>query len=161
MARGKLFKTGETATSLRVYKRWKEAEAVLRARGDEVGWFRTTLGECIEHTEGTGYWKSGTVREMLEKGKKVWTPFAEWRAFPEEVAQGTEQEVIAMLNRSIKRASNRPRVRYQFKTGVKEGEFYGRIAHTSRYEGEQLALVLFVGNTRVSRVPYDDLEFLD
>lgn len=34
-----------------------------------------TLTNCIEHTEGRGYWRSGTVRQELEKGNGIFTPF--------------------------------------------------------------------------------------
>lgn len=42
-------------------------------------WAVTTLAECLEHTEGCGYWKENTVTHMLESGLGVWTPFAEYR----------------------------------------------------------------------------------
>jgi len=35
----------------------------------------TTLKECLNRTEGSGYWKPDTVKEELEKGNKVFTPF--------------------------------------------------------------------------------------
>jgi len=42
---------------------------------------------------------------------------------------------------------------------VKAGEYYGRIKHTIRYKGQQpLAMVLFDGNKRLSRVPIDELK---
>lgn len=34
-----------------------------------------TLGNCIEHTEGRGYWKFGTIEKMLKDGCGVFTPF--------------------------------------------------------------------------------------
>ena len=34
------------------------------------------LEEVIDKTEGCGYWKEGTVEEMLANGQEVWTPFA-------------------------------------------------------------------------------------
>jgi len=40
---------------------------------------------------------------------------------------------------------------------TKKGEFYGRIKHTCRYNGPQLAAVQFRGNKRVSIVPLDEL----
>ena len=42
----------------------------------------------------------------------------------------------------------------------KIGDYIGLIKHTQRYKGEQLAMVKFVGNRKVSRVPYKDLEFI-
>lgn len=35
-----------------------------------------SLAEVIDKTEGCGYWKEGTVEEMLVNGLEVWTPFA-------------------------------------------------------------------------------------
>ena len=46
------------------YKRWKE----------------TTLKECIEYTEGNGYQGKGTVKDMLELGQEVYTPFALYKS---------------------------------------------------------------------------------
>lgn len=34
----------------------------------------TTLEDCIEHTEGRGYWKSGTVEHELRLGNGIFTP---------------------------------------------------------------------------------------
>ncbi len=45
---------------------------------EEQDWFKTNLKECIEHTEGNGYWKKDTVKNELEKGKIINTPFAEY-----------------------------------------------------------------------------------
>ena len=39
-----------------------------------------TLAEVIDKTEGRGYWKKGTVEEMLANGFEVWTPFAIYKA---------------------------------------------------------------------------------
>ena len=38
-----------------------------------------TLDEVIDKTENMGYWKPGTVEEMLEQGQEVFTPFATYR----------------------------------------------------------------------------------
>ena len=46
---------------------------------DEGDWFLTTAEECLKHTEEYGYWKTGTVLLMLEKGNLVFTPFAHYR----------------------------------------------------------------------------------
>lgn len=35
-----------------------------------------TLEETIDKTEGSGFWKKGTVKQMLEEGQTVWTAFA-------------------------------------------------------------------------------------
>jgi hypothetical protein len=40
---------------------------------------------------------------------------------------------------------------------IKHGIYYGSIKHTDRWGGEQLALVLFDGNKRTSRVPIKDV----
>ena len=42
-------------------------------------WQETTMSECIEHTEGRGYWKEGTVKQLLEDEQIVWTPFATYK----------------------------------------------------------------------------------
>lgn len=39
-----------------------------------------TLAEVIEQTEDSGYWKKGTVKQMLVDGLEVWTPFATYKA---------------------------------------------------------------------------------
>ena len=39
-----------------------------------------TLDEVVDKTEGCGYWKKGTVKEMLANGLEVWTPFATYKA---------------------------------------------------------------------------------
>lgn len=41
---------------------------------------------------------------------------------------------------------------------VKTGEYFGKIKHTIRYNGEQLAIVLFDGNKRISKVPMSELK---
>ena len=50
---------------------------VSKADGNEK---EITLAEVIEQTEGCGYWKEGTVEEMLLDGLEVWTPFATYKA---------------------------------------------------------------------------------
>ena len=37
---------------------------------------KVTLEEIIDKTENSGYWKPGTVEEMLKDGLDVQTPFA-------------------------------------------------------------------------------------
>jgi len=39
-------------------------------------WLEITLKECIQYTEGSEYWKPGTVEEMLKNGQTVFTPSA-------------------------------------------------------------------------------------
>lgn len=38
------------------------------------------IEEAVERCEGGGYWKEGTVKEMLEQGLPVWTPFVTYQA---------------------------------------------------------------------------------
>ncbi|MES0445044.1 MAG: hypothetical protein ABUJ92_00725 [Desulfobacterales bacterium] len=40
---------------------------------------------------------------------------------------------------------------------TKHGDYYGKIKHTYRYDGPQLAVVKFDGNKRASRVPFEEL----
>jgi hypothetical protein len=44
-----------------------------------ANWEITTKEECLEHTEGSGYWKKDTVLNMLKNGDIVFTPFASYR----------------------------------------------------------------------------------
>ena len=55
-----------------------DMEIVRRFR-DEEKWERVTLDDCIEHTEGSGYWKKDTVRNMLLAGNEVFTPHAVYK----------------------------------------------------------------------------------
>lgn len=41
---------------------------------------------------------------------------------------------------------------------TKTGEYWGKIKHTRRYLGPQLACVMFKGNKRFSKVPLIDLK---
>lgn len=52
---------------MKVYQLHKEKGATVQ---------EITLDRAIELTEGRGYWKSGSVKEMLERGELVWTPFS-------------------------------------------------------------------------------------
>ena len=49
-----------------------------RFKEDGAKWELTTLKECIEHTEGNGYYKPETVENTLKSGGLVFTPFCEW-----------------------------------------------------------------------------------
>ena len=42
-------------------------------------WIITTIEECLDKTEKTGYWKWGSVVEGLKAGLIVETPFAQYR----------------------------------------------------------------------------------
>lgn len=55
---------------MQILKRYKEPGAP---------WVETTIKECLEHTEGSGYWKKDTVIDLLAQGQFVWTPFAEYK----------------------------------------------------------------------------------
>lgn len=39
-----------------------------------------SIEEAVTACEGCGYWKEGTVKEMLEQGLPVWTPFVTYQA---------------------------------------------------------------------------------
>lgn len=39
-------------------------------------WEETTLEDTIHYTEERGYYKKGTVKQMLEDGAVIRTPFA-------------------------------------------------------------------------------------
>lgn len=38
-----------------------------------------SIEEAVAACEGRGYWKEGTVQEMLEQGLAVWTPFVTYQ----------------------------------------------------------------------------------
>ena len=42
-------------------------------------WFNITLEECLDKTEGSGYWKTGSVVEGLKAGLIISIPFAQYR----------------------------------------------------------------------------------
>ena len=56
---------------------------ILKRYTDEETWNETTQEECLDHTEGAGYWKEGTVLEMLTSGEQVWTPWVRYKAISE------------------------------------------------------------------------------
>ena len=41
---------------------------------------------------------------------------------------------------------------------MKHGEYIGKVRHTARYNGQQLAVVKFHGNKRTSRVPLFEVQ---
>jgi hypothetical protein len=53
---------------------------ILKCFADEEVWNDTTQKECLDHTEGSGYWASGSVLPLLEEGHVVHTPFARYKA---------------------------------------------------------------------------------
>lgn len=53
---------------------------VLKKFKGEDTWNVISLKEAIEYTEGSGYWKKGTVKKMLKEGTQVHTPTALYKA---------------------------------------------------------------------------------
>ena len=50
---------------------------ILRRYKDDLEyWEEVTMEECLEYTEGRGFWKANTVLEMLKNGQTVQTPYA-------------------------------------------------------------------------------------
>ena len=45
---------------------------------DKNNWFKTSLEEMIERTEGSEYYKKGTALSTLLINGKIFTPFAIW-----------------------------------------------------------------------------------
>lgn len=52
---------------------------LMRYNEPNAHWEEVSEAECLEHTEGCGYWKKGGVLNLLQKGLTVWTPFAEYK----------------------------------------------------------------------------------
>jgi hypothetical protein len=51
--------------------------SVYRAYADTPdNWEKVSLAECIKYTEGSEYFKKGTVAQMLKDGDTVRTPWA-------------------------------------------------------------------------------------
>ncbi len=44
-------------------------------------WVTISLQQCLQETEGSGYYKKKTVEAYLKEGGAVNTPFAEYAAF--------------------------------------------------------------------------------
>ena len=57
-----------------------ESMKILKRFEDEEVWNETTQEECLDRTEGSGYWKPGSVLSMLEEGHVIHTPFARYNA---------------------------------------------------------------------------------
>lgn len=51
--------------------------------GEPNFWEETTLEETLHFTEERGYWKKGTVKQMLEDGAVIRTPFAFYKKVEE------------------------------------------------------------------------------
>jgi hypothetical protein len=58
----------------------------MRYKEPGEDWQPVTVDEILNKTEGSGYWKPGTVLSMLNKGSLVWTPFAEFRTVQKPAA---------------------------------------------------------------------------
>ena len=61
---------------MKILKKWREDPRTLAEQGLPEDWFETTESECLDHTENSGYWKPGTVVNMLWDGIEVQTPTA-------------------------------------------------------------------------------------
>ena len=55
---------------MKILKKYKEPGAT---------WQETTIKECLEHTENSGYWEKGSVIKLLKSGQVIFTPFAEYK----------------------------------------------------------------------------------
>jgi len=60
---------------MKILKHWKADDHRLISEGEPIGWFETTLEECLEHTEGSGFEKD-TVHQRLIDGDTVQAFFA-------------------------------------------------------------------------------------
>ena len=61
---------------MKILKKYLDNPEELAAAGEPVDWFETTEEECLQRTEVQGYWKPGTVLDILAEGGVVHTPFA-------------------------------------------------------------------------------------
>ena len=60
---------------MKVLKKFKEPNAK---------WEEVTLEKAIEDLEGGGAWKKNTVKDMLEDGQTLWTPWSHYKIKTEE-----------------------------------------------------------------------------
>ncbi len=56
---------------MKILKKYREPDAE---------WQEVTLEDCIDKTENSGHYKTGTVENMLKQGLEVQTPFAVYKA---------------------------------------------------------------------------------
>jgi hypothetical protein len=63
---------------------------ILKRFADEEVWNETTQEECLDRTEGSGYWKPGSVLSMLAEGHVIHTPFARYKAAQHSVQRTAE-----------------------------------------------------------------------
>lgn len=61
---------------MKILKRYREP-----IENDDIdgNWHEETEADCLNRTEGAGYWKPGTVLNTLKTGQIVFTPFAEYK----------------------------------------------------------------------------------
>jgi len=52
---------------------------ILSQLKGEDTWEEITLAECLEKTEGAGFWAKGTVEKLLDKGLVVDTPWSSFK----------------------------------------------------------------------------------
>ena len=57
---------------------------IIKQYKGEDTWEEITLEKAIEYTEGDGYWKKDTVKDMLIDGLTVHTPWAFYKALTKE-----------------------------------------------------------------------------
>lgn len=81
---------------------------ILKRFADEEVWNETTQEECLDRTEGSGYWKPGSVLSMLAEGHVIHTPFARYKA--------AEQSAHPTLSK--RRAQRRLRLKADVKVGA-------------------------------------------
>ena len=74
---------------MNIYRRFRELNAM---------WELTTLKECKEHTEGSGYYKPGTVENTLKSDGLVFTPFCDWKTDRFNLEYSDCKDVGAVLN---------------------------------------------------------------
>jgi len=75
---------------MNILKKWLEDPSKLEKEGLPIDWFETTEEECLEHTEGSGYWKEGVALDVLEQGLEVHTPSAIYKK-GEPTGKSTEE----------------------------------------------------------------------
>lgn len=62
-----------------------EIMKILKRYVEEDVWNETTQEECLEHTEGSGYWVEGSVLPLLAEGHVVHTPFAHYKVATDQL----------------------------------------------------------------------------
>jgi hypothetical protein len=77
-----------------------ETMKILKCFADEEVWNEITQDECLDKTEGSGYWKPGSVLSMLEGGHVIHTPFARYKAAEQNMhpTGGTPCEICGRVD---------------------------------------------------------------